>query len=156
MSFHNLFKNCEVRRLTFDGTNYILAAGTSDVDSGSVDTLGYEGVAFLCAVGVMAASSSVTLQVQQSSDDGSTDTYADVAGTEIATSADTDDNKVLLIDVFRPQERYLRVQTIRGDGGNSTLDGLFALLYRPLQAGVTQGATVEASETHNSPAAGTA
>lgn len=153
---HNLFKEAEIRRLTFDGTNYILAAGTTDVNSGSVDTLGYEGVAFAIAVGVMASSSGVEFQAQYSSDDGSVDTFADIVGSSVSVSADTDDNKLVLLDIFRPKERYVRIQSIRGDGGNTTLDSLVAILYRPLQAAVTQGATVEALETHNSPAEGTA
>jgi len=156
MSFHNLFKNAEARRLTIDGTNYILSAGTSDVNSGSVDTLGYEGVAFVMSVGVIASSGAVSVKVQQSSDDGAVDTYADVTGTAQGATADTDDNKLILIDIYRPKERYLRVATTRGDGGNSTIDGLIALLYRPINGAVTQGATVYGLETHNSPDAGTA
>lgn len=156
MSFHNLFKNVEVRRLTVDGTNYILTAGTSDVSSNSVDTLGYEGVAFMCAAGVISASGSVTTKVQESSDDAVADAYTDVAGTAHVVSADTDDNKVFLTDIFRPEERYVRLTTTRGDGGNSVIDGVYVFLFRSTQNAVTQGSTVYALKTLNHPVAGTA
>lgn len=153
---HSLFKNCDIRRLKVDGTNYILAAGTSDVDSEAVDMLGYEGVAFVTLVGTLAASSAVTTQLQQSSDDADADAYADLADSENAVSADTDDNKLLITEIYRPKERYVRQQTIRGDGGNSTIDGLFAILFRPGQAAVDLHSTVKAAVFLNSPAEGTA
>ena len=152
---HSLFKNVEARRLTIDGTNYILAAGTSDVNSGSVDMLGYQGVAFMYMLGTLAASSAVTISVQQSDDDGVADAFSDLlASSEAATASD--DNKLMLSEVYRPTKRYVRVATVRGDGGNSTIDGLVALLYRPSFAPVTQGATVLTYETANGPAEGTA
>lgn len=154
--FHSLFKNCDIRRLKVDGTNYILAAGTSDVDSEAVDTLGYEGVAFVTAMGTLAASSSVTTQIQQSSDDAAADSYADLAASQNAASAVTDDDKLLITEIYRPKERYVRQQTIRGDGGNSTIDALFVILFRPSQAAVSLHSTVEAAIFLNSPAEGTA
>lgn len=152
---HNLSKNAEFRRLKIDGTNYILAAGTTDVDSEIVDTLGYEAICFVYGLGTLAASSGVTIQVQQNTANSSSG-MADLAGSEQATTADTDDNKLIISDPYRPTERYLRVQTIRGDGGNSTIDFLIAILYRAGQLPVTQGATVLSSEAYNSPAEGTA
>lgn len=153
--FHNLFQNADIRRLKVDGTNYILSADTTDVNSEAVDTLGYEGVAFVTVVGTLASSADVTTQIQQSSDNAVADSFADVADTENGVSADTDDNKLLITDVFRPKERYLRQQTIRGDGGNSTIDALFAILYRPTNAPVSLHSTVEAAVFVNSPAEGT-
>lgn len=153
---HNLFKNCDLRRLKIDGTNYLLTAGTTDVDSEAVDMLGYEGVAFVTMMGTLAASSSVTTQLQQSSDDAAADSYTDIAGSQNAASAVTDDDKFLITEIYRPKERYVRQQTIRGDGGNATIDGLFAILFRPGQAPVSLHSTVEAAVFLNSPAEGTA
>lgn len=153
---HNLFKNCDIRRLKVDGTNWLLTAGTSDVDSEAVDMLGYEGVAFVTLVGVLASSSAVTTQIQQSSDDAAADSYTDLAGSQNAVSADTDDNKLLITEIYRPKERYVRQQTIRGDGGNSTIDGLFAILFRPTQAAVSLHSTVEAAVFLSNPGEGTA
>lgn len=152
---HSLFKNVEARRLTIDGTNYILAAGTSDVNSTIVDMQGYEGIAFVEGAGVIAGSGSVSIKVQEDTDSAG-GTMTDLAGSNLGPTADTDDNKLLITEIFRPKKRYVRVVTTRGDGGNSTIDFLIALLYRPGQAAVTQGATVYGYETFNGPAEGTA
>lgn len=153
---HNLFKNCDIRRLKIDGTNYILAAGTTDVDSEAVDMLGYEGVAFVTAMGTLATGSAVTTQLQQSSDDAAADAYTDIAGSQNVASAVTDDDKFLITEIYRPKERYLRQQTIRGDGGNSTIDALFAILFRPGQLPVSLHSTVEAAVFLSNPGEGTA
>lgn len=154
---HSLFQNCEFRRLKVDGTNYVLAAGTSDVESEAVDMQGFEGVAFVTLCGSILAGGLITMKAQQSNDlAGSPDAYSDLAGTANAVSADTDDNKLLGVEIFRPKRRYVRAAITRGDGGNSTIDGLFAVLFRPGQMPVTQGATVEAFESFNTPAEGTA
>lgn len=155
MNWHSLFKNVEIRRLSVDGTNQILAAGTTDVDSEIVDTFGYEGVAFVTALGVLAASSAVTVKHQQN-DVNSATGMADLAGSSHGPVAATDDNKFILSEIFHPQERYVRQVTTRGDGGNSTIDALFVLLFRPINAAVTQGATVFGHEVLNSPGEGTA
>lgn len=156
--FHNLAKNAEFRRIAPDGTaatTFTLAAGTSDVNSGIVDTLGFEAIAWIVVMGTLAASSAVTVQVQQDTDSAG-GTMADLAGSEIAASAVTDDDKLLIIDIYRPQERYQRLQIIRGDGGNSDIAAVIAILYRPNYGAVDQGSTVEATEVHVSPAEGTA
>lgn len=157
MKGHNLLKQVEARLLTVDGTNFTLAAGTTDVNSGSVDMRGYQAVTFMLAVGAIAGSGSVAVKAQQSDDDGSTDDYTDIAGSSSGASADTDDNKIFFVDIYRPLKRYVRFVTTRGDGGNSTLLSLTALLSRAQAEAVTQGATVfSGSKTLNNPAEGTA
>lgn len=156
MNFHNLFKHCEIQRVTVDGTNYILAAGTTDVNSGVVDTRGYKGIAWVMAIGVIAASGAVSVKAQQGEASNLSDA-ADLAGTAQGATADTDDNKLIVIDMYRPKERYQRIATTRGDGGNSTIDGLFAILYHPDHANpVSQGATVFGAEFFANVAEGTA
>jgi len=154
--FHNLAKGVEVRPLTIEGTNYLLTAGTSDVDSGSVDTDGYDGVMFIVLPGIISASGAISVKAAQSSDDGSTDGYSDIAGTLQGPTADTDDNKAIVIDIYRPKKRYVRVHTTRGDGGNSVINALVALLYHAGNEPVVQGSTVFGCEVFNSPAEGTA
>jgi hypothetical protein len=153
---HNLFKNVKVQRLTIDGTNYILAAGTSDVNSGIFDTLGFEGVAFILELGVIAASGAVSVKAQQGAASNMSDA-ADLTGTSQGATADTDDNKCILIDLGRPAERYVRLAITRGDGGNSTIDGLIALGYNPAFGPVTHDTTtVFGAEYFNHPGEGTA
>lgn len=155
---HSLTENAVIQRLKIDGTNYILAAGTTDVDSDVIDMLGFEAVAIVLGLGTLAASSSVTSKVAQSDDDdGSPDGFSDLTGTSQATADTTnDDNKTIIWDVYRPTKRYLRVTSTRGDGGNSTIDFMLAIKYRCLEAAVTQHATNLAIERFASPAEGTA
>lgn len=151
-----LAKNCEPRLITIDGTNYILAAGTTDVNSGPIDTMGYGGVLILMHCGTMAASSSVDAKLQQSSDNGSADDYSDILGSALTQVGATDDDKLLAWDVRAAKKRYLRVATTRGDGGNATINSLVAILYNPAQGAPTVGATVKALEVFSEPAEGTA
>lgn len=150
-----------IEHVTIDGTNYILSAGTSDVNSGAVDCANCEEVTFLLAIGVMAASSSVDVKVQESAD-GSTG-WADLTGTALTQVSATDDDKLVGISIRNPLKQYLRLAITRGDGGNSTLQSLIAIKgpARKQNAASTLQSTgtgqfASAPEQHVSPVAGTA
>lgn len=153
--FRNLFKGAEVRRVKVDGTNYILAAGTTDVDSEVVDVDGYSGLAWIVGLGIISASGAVSVKAQQGLVSNLSDA-ADLLGTSQGATADTDDNKVILLDFYKPAERYQRLHITRGDGGNSVIDFVLALLYHAGNEPVTQGATVFGLETFNTCREGTA
>lgn len=154
----NIFAQLGLLHLTCDGTNYTLTAGTSDTNSGSVDLAQYAAkrIAFLVALGAIAASGAGTIKVQHSDDNS---TFVDVEGTSQAW-ADTDDDKVLGVEIHRPLKRYLRVVITRGDAGNSTINGVFALVGDsrtvPFTQLVTAGQFVRQPEIFASPATGTA
>lgn len=138
-----LAKNVEIRRIVPDATaaaTFILAAGTTDVNTGTIDTRGYNELTIIFMSGTMAASSSIDLALQYSDNDS--DWTAVTSGTTAQVSA-TDDNKVSVVNISDLQHRYYRLAVTRGDGGNSTIDGVIALLSKPVQAGVTQGSTVD-------------
>lgn len=138
-----LAKNVEIRRIVPDATaatTFILAAGTTDVNSGTIDTRGYNELTIIFMSGTMAASSSIDLALQYSDNDS--DWTAVTSGTTAQVSA-TDDNKVTVVNIADLQHRYYRLAVTRGDGGNATIDGVIALLSKPVQAGVTQGSTVD-------------
>jgi hypothetical protein len=82
-------------------------------------------------------------------------TFADLAGTATANLADTDGGKLLIVDVFKPQHRYVRASVQRGTA-NAVINGVFAELHRAAFAGVSAHSSVSAQEVHNSPSAGTA
>lgn len=156
MNFHNLFKHAEVRRVLVDGTNNVLSAGTSDVNSEIIDTLGYKGIAWIVGMGAIVSTGSVAVKAQQNTANSGTG-MADLAGTAQGPSADTDDNKLIIIDEYRPAERYQRLSITRGDGANSTIDFVIAILYHPDHANpVAQGATVYGAEFFANCAEGTA
>jgi hypothetical protein len=131
-----------------------VAAGTSDQASSAVDTQGFEGVKFYTLFGAITTGAVTSVKVQQSSDNDA-DTYADLAGTSI-TVADDDDNQVVVHDIYRPRERYLKVVVDRGTQ-NAVIDGIVAVLYGPAKMPTSDDAsTVVGRETHASPAEGTA
>jgi len=138
-----LAKNVEIRRIVPDATaatTFILAAGTTDVNTGTIDTRGYNELTIIFMSGTMAASSSIDLALQYSDNDS--DWTAVTSGSTAQVTA-SDDNKVSVVNISDLQHRYYRLAVTRGDGGNATIDGVIALLSKPVQAGVTQGSTVD-------------
>lgn len=132
-----------------------VAAGTTDQTSSAIDTANFEGVKIYTAFGTITSGAVTSVKIQQSSDDGSADAYADLAGTSV-TVADDDDNQVVVHDIFRPRERYLKVVVDRGTQ-NAVIDGIVAVLYGARENPTTDDtSTVVGRETHVSPAEGTA
>lgn len=140
----NLSKNAKLIKVLAGASS----AGTT-LTSDAVDTEGYEGCMFFGSIATANAGNYA--KVQQSSDDGSADAYADLEGTKLATGDDADS---FLIDVYKPRERYLKCLIVRG-GVNTATGDVYALLYNPRKAPVSHGSTIDA-ETHASPAEGTA
>lgn len=132
------------------------AAGSTDITTAAaVDTKGYEGVAFLGAFGALTATQVTSMKAQQSSDNGVADGFSDLAGTKLGPLADADGNKLLLLDVFRPQKRYVK-PIINRATANAVVDGVFAILYGAREEPITSDSTVKETELHVSPAEGTA
>ena len=123
-------------------------AATSAVNSTGVDMSGYEGVLFITSFGTAAANN--TVNAAQGADNSAD--WVDLTGTSV--SAGTSDEDVW-IDVYRPTERYVRLEAARGT--SSTLESIWAIQYGPRKAPVdntTTGTII--GELHASPAEGTA
>lgn len=132
-----------------------VAAGQTAQTSSAIDTAGYEGVKIYSMFGTITSGAATSVKVQQSSDDASADAYADLAGSSV-TVADDDDNQVVVHDIYRPRERYLKVVISRATQ-NAVIDGIVAVLYGADKMPTTDDTTtVVARETHSSPAEGTA
>lgn len=133
-----------------------VAAGSSDITpSAGVDFSGWDGGLFVVAFGAITTGAVTSVKLQQSSDDGAVDTYADIAGSSVVV-ADDQDNKVALIDVIRPAERYV-LPIVKRATQNAVLDGILCLLYRARKEPVTQSSNVMAtSKLLVEPVAGTA
>ena len=131
-----------------------VAAGTSNQNGSVIDMSGFEGVQFVALFGAITATQVTSLKVQQGNlADGSDMT--DLAGSAHTALADTDGNKCLVTDVFRPQKRYIRCVVKRGTA-NAVIDGVVALLYSPRVEPVTTDATVKSTKLLVSPDEGTA
>ena len=132
-----------------------VAAGTSDQTGLSVDMAGFDGCVFIAVLGELSSNQETSMKIQQSSDDGSADAFADLLGTDSGDMEDDDDDQLIIIDINRPLERYLRPILLRATG-NAVIDGIIALPYKTRKAPETKGATVFAEATFASPAEGTA
>jgi hypothetical protein len=99
-----------------------------DTNGDGVDCLGYETLLAVVAAGDIAAGT-VTVKLQESSDDGSTDAYADIASATTGAIAAAGDDEVYLIDVnLSERERYIRaVATDAGGGGANEVAAVFVL-----------------------------
>lgn len=131
------------------------ASGTTDITSDAVDMAGFDAVLFFTTFGTITAEATTAIKIQQSSDNGVADAYADLAGTGISV-ADDADGQTFGIEIIRPRERYLRCVVTRADEA-AVVGPIYALQYAgsrgPVQNTV---AGVSTFETHNGPAEGAA
>jgi hypothetical protein len=105
----------------------------------SIDTLGYSHCDIVVHLGALDIAM-VALKVQESNDDGSSDSYTDVTGLIFGTSnnitgsastlpAATDDNKFFLFSInLQGRDRYLDLVATGGDGATGTYLTAFAVL----------------------------
>jgi len=105
------------------------------------DCQGYETLLAEIQVG-LATTGNITVKLQESSDDGSTDAYADVASATTPAVGPSDDNEPYLIEVnLSERERYLRAVATAA-GGGTVVVGVSVLLSRGRHLPPTQDNTV--------------
>jgi hypothetical protein len=156
MTGHNIMDGARIDLWPIDGTNYTLAAGTDGavVTTGTeIDMAGYNSVMVIVCLGTIAASGVFTGTLKNSDTSG---TYGSGTVDRIATlanDADTDDNKLLIVEVYRPQRRYLRLNYQR-TGGNVTVLSMLVVRFNSGNEPVSQGTSaggVESLQVLNNP-----
>lgn len=127
-------------------------AGTSAINSTSVDMAGYDSACFIVSPGVITAGAVTSINLAQSSDNI---TFNDLLGSGI-TIADDDDNQTFALEVVKPTQRYVRLEVARATQ-NAVIGDIYCIQrgpgVKPQSNNVTDTIT---SELHNSPAEGTA
>ena len=136
----NLGRNVKVTRIKTFQSN-----ATSTVTSDSVDMTGFEGCVFLVAMGEIITSAATTCYVRQDTATGMGG-GVQLTGTVI-TIADSDDDKILLMDVYRPKEQFLDVKVTR-TVQNSEVDSIIAIQYNGRKTPVTYDSSTVASATY--------
>ncbi len=131
-----------------------VAAGTTDQTSSVVDTQGYLGVRFVALFGTLTASQVTSIYAEQDTVVGM-GAAAAIANSRVGPLADTDSNKALILDIFKPRERFVRCVIDRGTA-NAVIDGVIAELYSAGDEPVAKDASVAFQEVHSSPAEGSA
>lgn len=126
-------------------------AGTAAITSDGVDCSGYEGVVFITSLSVANATN--VIKVQQSDDDGSSDGYSDLLGSQVSTGTSDED---LIIEVKRPVKAFVRV-IVTPAGSASTVESIWAIRYGARNLPVENSISgTQKSAYQISPAEGTA
>ncbi len=135
-------------------SNAVAAGQTTITPSIGVDTKGFRTCRFVVLWGAITSGGAQSIAVHTSSDDGDADSYTALTGTGV-TVADNDDNKLTIVEVVKPRERYLKCIISRATQ-DSAIDGILAELGDPDTAPISQDATVADAEIHHAPAEGSA
>jgi hypothetical protein len=101
-----------------------IAAGQTDPDSSSVDMAGFESVMFIGTIGLQTATGVASIQAAGSANDSSFD---DISGA-VATGPANSDNKLLILDIVKPLDRYIRT-TLTQTVDDTTWSGTIAIRY---------------------------
>ena len=136
------------RQVAIESGAATTGAGTTEVDGATIDTSGFEGVLFIAKFGTAASNN--TLQAQQGAASNLSDA-ADLEGTSVTVGSS---DELVYLDLYRPRERYVRIQAERGT--STTLDWCVAIKYGARKQPVDNDtAGTIAGEVHVSPAEGT-
>ena len=129
-----------------------VAAGQAASASDILDMEGFEGVLFIAKVGDVTNASVLTLEAQSDSVN-SADNMERIGDpvTHTATDATEADDGLLVLDVFKPRERYVRA-VLTSATQDAVKDGVIAIQYGARKVPITQGSTVLDSATLISPA----
>lgn len=146
----NLSKNVKITQ-AITPTNG--AAGTTDINGVTLDMQGYDGVLMIFTMGAITGGAVTSIKAQQGAASNLSDA-ADLAGTG-QTIADTDDEKVFYIDLYRPAKRYVRGVVDRGTQ-NAVVASATYIQYKGKKCPVAAHGTNVSGELHISPAEGTA
>jgi len=122
-------------------------AGTATNNGTTLDMQGFEGVMFVG--GAMGTANAGNYFHVESGTDSTPSDAADLEDTKVTPG---DDDDAICLDVYRPQERYVRIVAIRG--ASSTLGDVYAIQYGARDEPVDNASTID-SEIHVSPDEGT-
>jgi hypothetical protein len=145
----NLGKHTKITRVVNS-----TAVGTSAVNGTVLDMSGFEGVVFVLEAGTIT-DGTFAVKAQDGADSGLSDA-ADLANSSVA-EAITDDNKCVILDIYKPLKRYIRPVVVRGGSTGGVIDGVLAIQYGPRSVPTTHDAsTVAGYEVYASPSEGAA
>ena len=120
------------------------AAGTSDVDTSVIDMSGYDACRFTWLLADVTDGSVLEAQVfKNSASSTSSPTPVEVTEDNVTHTADaTDaDDKLLVVDVIRPGDRYV-FSRLKRTTQNAVVNGCICELYRARDLPVTQDSSV--------------
>ena len=128
-------------------------AGTSELVTDVVDTIGFDSIVWIAALGDVTSGSVLTLTGKTNSA-SSVSSPSPVTLTETATftaGASDADNKIMLLDIHQPRQRYVFASLTRTTQ-NAVVDGIFAILYNAHERPITEDASILVSTLTTDPA----
>lgn len=136
----NFLKDCKITLVSPSAV-----AGTTGIDSTILDMSGYDGVVFIANTGDVTATCVLTLTAKcnASSTTAASSTVTGAVATFTAGATDADD-KLLVVDVYMPQMRYVYANLTRTTA-NAVIGSIVAIQYRAATRPVTQATNVIAS-----------
>jgi len=148
MNVHNLLNNVKITRVSADGAG---AASATPTKATIIDMDGFESVCFVALMGNVLDTSALALKAAGAATND-TGAMALLTGSAAFTAGASDaDDKLLILDVVKPPYRYIEAQIFHVTA-NGPFDGILAIQYNGSRVPVTQGSTVIASATSDSPA----
>jgi hypothetical protein len=134
----NLTKSVKIS----DALDY--ASGTVDRNGETLDMQGFEGVAMIVKTATIASGATTSIKAQQGDESDLSDAE-DLEDTGI-TIEDDDDDEIFVIDLYKPEKRYVRL-VIDKDGANACAESAVYAKYqgrvRPEDNNVTDEITTE-------------
>lgn len=145
----NLVKNVDIREVEAP----IAAASDTDSNTDIVDMAGYDGVVFVTPITDSVDTGVAAITAEQNTANSDSGMAALSGAVATATSAANDDlnGKLLVLDVYRPRERYVQA-AITSLTANIAFGNTIAILYQSRNRPVTAHATVAQATTVVSPA----
>lgn len=130
------------------------ASGSADRNGATLDMIDYRGVLMIVKFATIAAGATTSIKAQQGAESDLSDA-ADLEGTGQSVAAD-DDDQIFFIDLYEPEERYVRV-VVDKDAANATAEDAIYIQYGSRKRPVTNTVTDEVTfERHATPDEGTA
>ena len=129
-----------------------VAAGTSTQLGTTIDMKGFRGCLVCCHLGTCTDTAVPWLKILEGTDSGGSGATV-IAGTSAQATALSGnlDDKLIVVDVYRPAYRYLTPQLLRTTA-NVVLNSIIAVLYDPIDEPVTADTTVLTTTALTDPA----
>lgn len=146
----NLLKDCEFNFIGIDAV-----AGTSTLTSDlAVDMAGFDGVLLIALTGDGTSGTVLTFTALGVATNVVTGGVAipGAAVTATSVSATDADRKMLILDVYRPQQRYVYTTLARATA-NCVSNGVIAIKYRGSKCPISQAAAHVLASAFVAPAA---
>jgi hypothetical protein len=118
------------------------AVGTTTIVGTTLDMAGFDGVLFVLALGAFTDGTPGVKASSGSASNGSDkqDLLGALASVGVA-------NEAAILDLYRPTDRYVTAQVVRGGAAGSVVDSLIAIQYMPGSKPTTQDVNTIASTT---------